>query len=73
MTACGYLPGQIEDMAMIDVLGLLRYWRRAPPVHEILAAVYQIAPANTAPKSADDPSGIGGLIARYPGGQVKPN
>ncbi|MDR3461521.1 MAG: hypothetical protein P4L76_04300 [Beijerinckiaceae bacterium] len=73
MTACGYTSQQIDAMAMGDVLDLLRYWRNAPPVHEILAAVYQIAPVTATPKSASDPSGIGDLIARYPNGSVKPS
>jgi hypothetical protein len=73
MTVCGYTPELIDEMPMVDVLGLLRYWRNAPPVHEIFAAVYQIAPAKIDPKGMSDPSGIGNLIARYPNGHVKPS
>jgi hypothetical protein len=41
-------------------------------VHEILKAVYRIEPKPGAARaSADDPSGIGGLIARFPDGLIK--
>lgn len=69
MTGCGYTPDAIDAMPMQDALGLLRYWRDRPPAHEILAAVYGIKAA--APRSADDPSGIGTLIARWPDGAVR--
>ena len=71
MTACGFTPGAIDAMPMDDVLALLRYWREAPPTHEILAAVHQVS--RPLPRRADpsDPSGIGSLIARYPDGHVK--
>ncbi len=71
MTACGYTPDEIDAMAMTDVLTLLRYWREAPPTHEILAAVHQIEPARKAAPDPTDPSGIGALIARHPDGAVK--
>jgi hypothetical protein len=67
MTACGFTPDVIDAMPMQDVLALLRYWRDAPPTHEILAAVYQIA---RPPRDAGDPSNIGGLIARFPDGTI---
>ncbi len=70
MTACGYTPSDIDAMPMIDVLNLLRYWREAPPTHEILAAVHQIEPARKAPPDPADPSDIGTLIARFPDGVV---
>jgi hypothetical protein len=49
-------------------LALLRYWREHPPTHEILAAVHRVTRA--APAKADDPSGIGALMARFPDGHV---
>ncbi len=72
MSACGYTPAEIDAMTLFDVTNLFAYWRENPPVHEILKAVYRIAPkpvAKTVP--ADDPSGIGTLIARFPDGKVK--
>jgi len=72
MTACGYTPAEIDEMTLFDVMGLFSYWRDNPPVHEILKCVYRIAPKPAAePNAADDPSGIGALIARFPDGQVK--
>ena len=68
MAGCGYTPEQIDHMPMQDALGLLHYWRDHPPTHEILAAVHRVARA--VPAKADDPSGIGALMARFPAGQV---
>lgn len=73
MTACGYTPGEIDEMPFCDVLGLYVYWQDNPPVHEILRCVYRIErnvdSAETS--SATDPSGIGGLISRFPQGIVR--
>ena len=72
MTACGYTPAEIDEMTLYDVSALFAYWREYPPVHEILACVYRIAPKPApAPVSSSDPSGIGALIARFPDGRVK--
>ena len=72
MTACGYTPAEIDEMTLFDVANLFAYWRETPPAHEILKCVYRIAPKPMAePNTADDPSGIGALIARFPDGQVK--
>jgi len=68
MAGGGYTPDEIDAMPVQDALALLRHWRTHPPTHEILAAVYGVAPA--APARGDDPSGIGALIARYPDGMV---
>ncbi len=73
MTACGYTPDELDAMPMHDVLALLRAWRDAPPAHEILLAVHGVARAPPVRRDAGDPSGIGGLIARFPDGQVKPS
>lgn len=73
MTACGYTPAQIDEMTLHDVLGLFAYWQDYPPTHEILKCVYRIerkVEARTS-HSAADPSGIGGLIARFPDGLVR--
>ena len=72
MTGCGYTPAEIDEMTLHDVLALFAYWRDFPPAHEILKCVYRIERKVAAPvvASAADPSGIGGLIARYPGGFV---
>jgi hypothetical protein len=71
MTACGFLPDQIEQIEMHDISALFAYWRDHPPVHEILAAVHGIKPKTPPPPtSKDDPSGIGGLIAMFPSGNV---
>lgn len=73
MTACGYTPAEIDEMTLHDVLALFAYWRDYPPAHEILKCVHRIERKQqaVASKSAGDPSGIGGLIARYPDGFVR--
>jgi hypothetical protein len=72
MTACGYTPNEIDEMTLVDVADLFAYWRENPPTHEILQCVYRIAPKPaTEAKTAEDPSGIGALITRFPDGQVK--
>ncbi|MFZ1961439.1 MAG: hypothetical protein WAU63_09355 [Methylovirgula sp.] len=71
MTA-GFTPAEIDEMTLFDVMGLFSYWRENPPAHEILKAVYRIEPKPELPRAgADDPSGIGGLIARFPDGKVR--
>ncbi|QBR72658.1 hypothetical protein CU048_04515 [Beijerinckiaceae bacterium] len=59
-------------MPLHDVLNLLAYWRSFPPAHEIMKYVYRIEPKSerSISKSDSDPSGIGGLIARFPNGSV---
>ncbi len=69
MAGAGYTPDEIDAMPVGDVVALLRHWREHPPAHEILTAVFGITP-RTAPDS-DDPSNIGALIARTPGGIVR--
>jgi len=73
MTSCGYTPAEIDEMTLHDVLGLLAYWRDHPPTHEILKCVYRIERKPDRPVAKDnrDPSGIGGLIARFPDGFVR--
>jgi hypothetical protein len=72
MTGCGYTPAEIDEMTLWDVLSLFSYWRDYPPVHEILKCVYRIErkPESTIITDDRDPSGIGGLIARFPDGGV---
>jgi hypothetical protein len=72
MAGCGFTPAEIDEMTLADVRGLLAYWETHPPVHDILRAVYRIEvrPAATAASGAD-PSGIGGLIARFPDGHIR--
>jgi hypothetical protein len=69
MAGAGFTPAAIDAMPMDDVLALLRYWRDHPPAHEILAAAYGIRPAPAS--NPDDPSNIGALIARFPGGNME--
>lgn len=57
-------------MAMRDVLALLRYWRDAPPVHELLAVALGLDPSRRAERGGGDPSGIGPLLARAPDGRL---
>ncbi len=75
MTACHYTPCQIDDMEMLDVLDLFKYWRDWPPVHEVtFLANGGKPPKKEEPRqkfSADDPSGIGGLIRSFPNGFVR--
>ncbi len=73
MTSCGYTPIEIDEMTLHDVLGLLAYWRDFPPAHEILERVYRIEQKQERPitTSKSDPSGIGGLLARFPNGFVR--
>ena len=56
-------------MSVADALTLFSYWRRHPPLHEILQAVY--GPAVGTSPSADDPSGIADILARHPDGLVR--
>ena len=74
MAGAGYTPDEIDAMPAHDVAALLRHWRDQPPAHEILAAVHRVARAAPAKAQAraDDPSGLGALIARHPNGIVKP-
>lgn len=72
MAACGYTPGEIDDMTLHDVLGLYAHWRDCPPTHELLKCVYGVERKPQPPaRTAGDPSGVGGLIARHPGGYVR--
>jgi hypothetical protein len=73
MTSCGYTPAEIDELTLHDVLGLFAYWRDFPPIHEILKYVHRIEQKQERPipKSQSDPSGIGGLIARFPDGFVR--
>jgi hypothetical protein len=75
MTSCGYTPTQIDELTLDDVLSLFTYWREFPPAHEILKSVFRIEQKRdrTTAKSEGDPSGIGGLIARFPDGLVRLN
>lgn len=66
MAGAGFLPAAIDEMPMHDVIALFAFWREQPPVNELLAAVHGLEPKR--PPDADDPSGIGGLIARAPSG-----
>ncbi|MBE7204517.1 MAG: hypothetical protein INR70_42915 [Parafilimonas terrae] len=57
---------------------LYRYWTAHPPVHELVAAFVGVKAhadppplAAAAGSAADDPSGIGAMILRFPDGQVK--
>jgi hypothetical protein len=73
MTACGFTPGDIDEMTLFDIHALFDYWRDYPPVHEILKSVHGIErkPMPSVAPNAGDPSGIGGLIARFPDGRVR--
>lgn len=73
MTACGFTPVQIDEMTLHDILGLFKYWCDFPPVHEILKCVYRIERKQERhiTTTERDPSGIGGLIARFPDGLVR--
>jgi hypothetical protein len=73
MTSCGYTPAEIDEMTLHDIFGLFAYWRNSPPVNEILKCVYRIEqkPEQPITNSKTDPSGIGGLIARFPNGFVR--
>ncbi len=73
MAACGFSPAQIDEMTLFDVHALFDYWRDFPPTHEILKAVHRIEckPTSRSAKDDTDPSGIGGLIARFPDGNVR--
>ncbi len=61
-------------MTIWDVERIFAYWRSAPPIHELVAAYLGYKPPPEPVKvasSADDPSGIGSLIMRFPDGAVK--
>jgi hypothetical protein len=73
MTSCGYTPEEIDEVTLQDVVALFAYWRDFPPTHEILKCVYRIEQKQERPitTSKSDPSGIGGLVARFPNGFVR--
>ncbi|WP_395664564.1 hypothetical protein [Methylocella sp.] len=72
MAGCGYTPAQIDEMTLHDVAGLYAYWRDCPPTHEILKCVHGVErKPPPAAVNGDDPSGVGGLIARWPDGHVR--
>lgn len=73
ITSCGFTPAEIDEMSLHDVRSLFAYWRIYPPIHEILKYVYKIErePEPKAETNTGDPSGIGGLIARFPNGLVR--
>ncbi len=75
MTVCGYTPAEIDDMTFHDVLALFTHWREFPPAHEILKCVYGIErrTERAITNSSRDPSGIGGLVTRFPSGFVRLN
>ena len=66
MAEGGFTPDAIDAMPMCDVLALLGWWRHHPSVAAILAAVNGGKPAPA--RDEGDPSGIGALIQRWPGG-----
>jgi hypothetical protein len=68
-----YTPAEIDEVTLHDVLSLFAYWRDFPPTHEILKCVYRIEQKQERPitTSKSDPSGIGGLVARFPNGFVR--
>jgi hypothetical protein len=76
MTACHYTPSQIDDLEMIDVIELFKYWKEWPPTHEILAIVHRNPDAVKAEQreqkivDPEDPSGIGALISAFPKGAI---
>lgn len=73
MANCGYTPNEIDEMTLHDVNCLFAYWKNFPPTHEILKCIYRIQPKSEfqSNKDTDDPSGIGTLIAQFPGGLVR--
>jgi hypothetical protein len=73
MASCGFTPAEIDEMTLFDIQALFNYWRDFPPTHEILKHVYGIErKTDSVPsKNISDPSGIGGLIARFPDGKVR--
>lgn len=76
MTGCGFTPDQIDGMTMLDVKALFEYWRDNPPTHEALKIVYKIERKEFPPepeRTPNDPSGIGSLVAQFPGGHVPAN
>ncbi len=68
MAEGGWTPEAIDRMPMGDVLALLQWWRDHPTAAAILAAVHGVKPAPV--RDDGDPSGIGGLMSRWPGGKV---
>jgi hypothetical protein len=73
MAVCGYTPAEIDEMPFCDVVGLYSYWRDYPPVDEIMKCVYRIERVSDGSEAVrvEDPSNIGSLISRFPGGFVR--
>jgi hypothetical protein len=71
--AAGRSYDEVEDLTIFDLRLIFDYWAEYPAADEVLRAVYQVTSKRKIQRSAtseDDPSGIGGLIAAYPGGCV---
>jgi hypothetical protein len=63
----------LETLTMTRLSALYRHWRRHPPIHKTAAAFCGYQPPEAAietPRAQEDPSGIGGLIARFPDGRA---
>ena len=69
MAGAFFTPAEIDAMPAHDAFALLAHWHDHPPTHEVLAAVTRVSRAPT--RAADDPSGIGALVARHPDGTVR--
>jgi hypothetical protein len=44
-TDCGYTPAQICEMTLDDVAPLFAYWRRYPPLRDLVAAFIGFKPS----------------------------
>jgi hypothetical protein len=76
MTVTGRPWDELEDTLTFPRLqALLDQWRELPPMGDLLAGYVGFKPPAakidaSAATGSDDPSGIGGLIAQFPAGQV---
>lgn len=65
---------QIDEMTVFDARMIFDYWSKHPPSNEVLAAVYmkrEEKPSGSPRINEKDPSGIGGLMAQFPGGFMR--
>lgn len=61
MHATGRPWDEIEDMGFDRILALYRYWKKAPPVNELVRNFFEI----------NDSDGFDELLAAYPTGEIQ--
>lgn len=45
MTSTGWRPWEVDELTLLDVEDLLRYWEKAPPAHVMLHRILAVVAA----------------------------